>query len=41
MGSKVMQVDRGHSGKLGFYSDCSDTSSGMLEMESWEECDTI
>jgi len=42
VGSKVMQVDRGgHNGKLELYSNCSDTSSGMLGIGSWEECDTI
>lgn len=40
-GNRVMQVGRGHGARLGFYSNCSDTSSGMLETGSWKECDTF
>lgn len=37
VGNTIMQVGRGQGAELGFYSNCSDTSSGMLEAGSWEE----
>lgn len=41
VGRKVMQIGRGHSGKLGLYSNYSNIPPGMLGTGSWEERETI